>query len=70
MLLLNISITLNPETIVIGGGIMNAKKYFFDEVKENFKKKAHSFAKGTNITQAKLKEPGIIGACLMAKYKE
>ena len=49
---------------------MNAKKYFFDEVKENFKKKAHSFAKGTNITQAKLKEPGIIGACLMAKYKE
>ena len=70
MLLLNISITINPDTIVIGGGIMNAKKYFFDEVKENFKKKAHSFAKETNITQAKLKEPGIIGACLMAKYKE
>ena len=39
------------------------------KLKENFKKKAHSFAKETNIVQAKLKEPGIIGACLMAKNK-
>lgn len=66
-LLLNISITLSPEVIVIGGGLMKAKKYFFDDVKSEFKKKAHRFASETVILEPKLKEPGVIGAALYAK---
>ena len=68
-LLLNMSITTCPNMIILGGGVMKAKKYFFEEVKEEFKKKAHSFAKDTVITEPKLKEPGVVGACLLAKYE-
>lgn len=68
-LLLNMSITLSPDVIILGGGVMKAKKYFFEEVKETFKKQAHGFAKETKIIEPKLKEPGVVGACLLAKYE-
>ena len=66
-LLLNISITLSPEIIVVGGGVMKGKKYFFNDVKKEFKQKAHGFAKDTKIVEAKLKEPGVLGAALYVK---
>lgn len=69
MLLLNISITLSPDVIILGGGVMKAKKYFLEDVKKAFKAQAHSFAKDTIIVEAKLKEPGVVGACLLAKYE-
>lgn len=68
-LLLNISITLSPEIIIIGGGVMKGKKYFFNDVKKEFKNKAHGFARDTKIVEAKIKEPGVIGACLLVKNK-
>lgn len=69
-LLLNISITISPEIIVIGGGVMKGKKYFFNDVKKDFKEKAHNFAKNTKIVEAKLKEPGVIGAALYVKNEK
>lgn len=69
-LLLNISITISPEIIVIGGGVMKGKKYFFNDVKKGFKEKAHNFAKDTKIVEAKLKEPGVIGAALYVKNQK
>ena len=66
-LLLNISITINPNAIVLGGGVMKAKEYFLEEVKKEFIEKAHSFARNTKILEAKLEEPGVIGAAILAK---
>ena len=67
VLLLNISSTFNPDIIILGGGVMESKKYFLDEVKKAFGSKAHPLAKNTLIDVAEFKEPGIIGACLLAK---
>lgn len=69
-LLLNISITISPDIIVIGGGVMKGKKYFFNDVKKEFKEKAHSFAKDTKIVESKLKEPGVLGAALYIKNEK
>ena len=68
VLFLNISATLNPEIIVLGGGVMNGKDYFLEDVKEKFYNTAHPLAKNTIIDVATFQEPGIIGACLIAKY--
>lgn len=69
-LLLNISITINPHIVVLGGGVMKAKEYFLDEVKESFKEKAHSFAKEMKIKVAQIAEPGVLGAALLAKQNK
>lgn len=69
VLLLNISITINPDIIVLGGGVMKSKEYFLEEVKEQYYNKAHTFAKSTEIKEAMLDEPGVIGAGLMCKDK-
>ncbi len=67
VLLLNISSTINPDIIVLGGGVLKSKNYFIDDIKNEFRNKAHPLAKNTIIDVAKYEEPGIIGACLLAK---
>ena len=69
VLLLNIASTINPDIIVIGGGVMNARAKFLDEVIRDFRNEAHPFIKHTLIDVAKFEEPGIVGAALMAKQK-
>ncbi|MBO5478045.1 MAG: ROK family protein [Clostridia bacterium] len=66
-LLLNISITINPHVVVLGGGVMKSKKYFLEDVNSMFKEKVHSFAKDMEIKVAELEEPGVLGAALIAK---
>ena len=66
-LLLNISSIINPDIIILGGGVMKSKDRFLSEVIENFRNKAHPQAKDTIIETAQFKEPGIIGAALLAK---
>ncbi len=66
-LLLNISSTINPDIIILGGGVMKSKDRFLSEVIDNFKKEAHPLAKNTIIETANLQQPGIIGAALLAK---
>ena len=69
VLLINLSATFNPEIIILGGGVLKGKDYFLDDVKKEYKEKVHPLAKDTIIEVAEQEEPGLIGACLLAKYK-
>ncbi|TCN22873.1 ROK family glucokinase [Mesobacillus foraminis] len=69
--LANIANTLNPEKIVLGGGVSRAGDILLGPVKENFLK--HSFpsvAKSTEIAIATLgNDAGVIGAAWLVKNK-
>ncbi|WP_121611807.1 ROK family glucokinase [Mesobacillus foraminis] len=69
--LANIANTLNPEKIVLGGGVSRAGDILLRPVKENFLK--HSFpsvAKSTEIAIATLgNDAGVIGAAWLVKNK-
>lgn len=67
VLLLNISSIINPDIIVLGGGVIESKQYYLEEVIKNFRQKAHPLAKEIPIETAEFDEPGIIGAALLAK---
>ena len=60
---------LNPELIVVGGGIANAGKYLFDPLRDMIKKRIFPFlAEKTRIVRAQLgEEAGIIGSAMLAK---
>ncbi len=60
---------LNPELIVIGGGVANAGKYLFDPLRDMIKKRVFPFlAEKTKIVRAQLgEEAGIIGSAMLAK---
>lgn len=68
-LLLTLSATFNPDIIVVGGGITNSSSLFLPEVEERFRTMVHPLASKTVITSARLKEPGLYGACLLASQK-
>ena len=65
-LLLNISVTLNPDMIVLGGGIMESSSHFLAPVVNAFRTCAHANAQKTQIVTATLKYPGVTGAALYA----
>lgn len=67
VLLLNIASIINPDIIVLGGGVMKARERFFDEVVQNFRNEAHPFLKDTVIDVSEFEEPGVYGAALYAK---
>lgn len=67
VLLLNISSTINPDIIILGGGVLKSKENFLKDVINDFKLEAHPLAKNTIIDTATFDEPGIIGAALLAK---
>ena len=67
VLLLNISSIINPDIIILGGGVLKSKDRFLLDVINNFKTKAHPLAKNTIIDTSMFEEPGIIGAALLAK---
>lgn len=69
ILLLDISVTINPDMIILGGGVTKSKEYFLEDVKYAFYSKAQRLAQKTEIEIAKLDEPGVIGAALMWKRK-
>jgi len=60
---------LNPEAIVIGGGVANAGKVLFDKVKEVIRKRAMTVqARQVKVYKAKLgSAAGLIGAAVMVK---
>lgn len=70
VLLLNIASTINPDIIVLGGGVMKAKERFLNEVVKNFRNEAHPFVKDTLIDVVKFEEPGAYGAALYAKTEK
>jgi len=69
--LANIANTLNPEKIVLGGGVSKAGDILLDAIKENFSKYAFSAVKNsTQITLATLgNDAGVIGAAWLIKHK-
>lgn len=67
ILLLNISVRINPDIIILGGGVVKSKDRFLDDVIRAFRKEAHSAVTDTIIDIAEFKEPGIVGAALLAK---
>ena len=67
VLFLNISSIINPDIIILGGGVIKSKDRFLTDVINRFKIQAHPLAKNTIIDIAEFKEPGIIGAALLAK---
>ncbi|MBM3254758.1 MAG: ROK family protein [Candidatus Omnitrophica bacterium] len=60
---------LNPECIVIGGGIAGAGKILFSRVREIISRQAMSVqAKGIKVLKAKLgNDAGLVGAAIMVK---
>lgn len=67
VLLLNISSIINPDIIILGGGVLKSKDRFLEDVINSFKTEAHPLAIDTIIDVAKFEEPGVIGAALLAK---
>lgn len=67
VLLLNICSTINPDIIILGGGVMKSKDNFLIDVLNDFKEKVHPLAKNTIIDVVLTEEPGVIGAALLAK---
>ncbi|MGX6442745.1 ROK family glucokinase [Neobacillus sp. K501] len=69
--LANIGNTLNPEKIVLGGGVSRAGDILLDAVKENFSKFAFSAVReSTQISIATLgNDAGVIGAARLIKDK-
>lgn len=67
----NLANTLNPETIVIGGGVSKAGLFLVDYIREAFNKYAIPLvAKNTTINIATLgNDAGVIGAAWLAKQK-
>ena len=52
----------DPDLIIIGGGVINSKDYWWDEVLENFKNYCH-LSEEIEIKPAKyLNDAGVIGA--------
>lgn len=70
VLFLNISATINPDIIILGGGVLKSKEYFLEDVINEFRNKVHPLTKNIIIETAEHKEPGILGACLLAKVEE
>lgn len=60
---------LNPDCIVIGGGVAGAGKVLFDKVKETISKRAMAVqAKHVKVLKAKLgNDAGLIGAAILVK---
>ncbi len=60
----------NPEVIIFGGGVSGAFKLFKPYVWQTIKQQAMwTQLDGLKLVRAKLKNPGIIGAALLAKEK-
>ncbi len=65
-LFLNLSLTLNPDAIVAGGGVMNSSEFFWQEAVDRFRSIAHPQLAETRLYKALCPEPGLLGACLLA----
>lgn len=56
---------VDPWMFVIGGGMMQSSDAFLEQVKEKFRNFVHVGMRNTVFVEAKLEEPGIIGAAML-----
>ena len=66
-LLATIAHVIAPDCFVIGGGVSKASDYYFPILKKYFSSMVHESLRDTPILKASLKEPGVLGAALLAK---
>lgn len=67
VLFMNLAVTFNPDIIVAGGGVMQAADHFWDDAVARFRAMAHPQLRDTAFARAVHSEPGLLGACLLAK---
>ena len=65
-LFLNLAVTFDPDVIVAGGGVMQAADHFWDQAVARFRAMAHPQLRDTAFARAAHREPGLLGACLLA----
>ncbi len=64
----NVTYTINPEIIVIGGGVSNAGNYIIEQIEKHYYEMVKPFISHTNFAIASLgNEAGIYGCCYMVK---
>lgn len=65
-----ISHVVEPHIFVIGGGVMKSKEYFLSKLRKRAKDYVYDVMKDNlKISEAKLDNPGVIGAAMLAKTK-
>ena len=67
VLFMNLAVTFNPDIIVAGGGVMQAADRFWEDAVARFRSMAHPQLRDTAFARAVHSEPGLLGACLLAK---
>ena len=67
VLFMNLAVTFNPDIIVAGGGVMQAADRFWEDAVDRFRAMAHPQLRDTAFARAAHREPGLLGACLLAK---
>ena len=70
VLFMNLAVTFNPDVIVAGGGVMQAADHFWEDAVARFRSMAHPQLKDTAFARAAHREPGLLGACLLARSGE
>lgn len=60
----------DPEVFVLGGGMMKGKDVFLDTLIAQFKQLVHEGMRSVVFSEAKLEEPGIVGAAMLVKAYE
>ena len=66
-LLSSISHIVDPHCFVIGGGVSKASDYYFPILKKYYNSMVHEGMRDVPILKTTLKEPGVLGAALLAK---
>ena len=59
----------DPWMFILGGGLMKSKDKFLPQVEEKFKELVHGPMRNTLFVEAKLEEPGVIGAAMLPVSK-
>ncbi len=66
ILLANIAHTVDPHCFILGGGVMKSKRYFYDQLVEQFNSKIHVGMRGyIPILETELEDCGAIGAAML-----
>lgn len=67
VMLSSVAHVIDPHVFVFGGGVMQSKDLFLPLVKKYFDELVHEAMRDIRFELAQLKEPGIVGAAMLAK---
>lgn len=62
-----ISHVADPHVFVLGGGVMKGKDVFMEKMERYYRDLIHEGMRSTHFVEAKLAEPGIVGAAMLVK---